>query len=88
MKFVANVGLLLFVEEPQDLAAEAEADAELHRHSIRLSQINAQQSMDLIHQVTLGLQTFYKGGITPDEVAGLVLAASEVGALTFIGARL
>ncbi len=88
MKFVAELGVILFVEEPLDRKAELHLASERHLHSIRLSQINGQQKLDLIGQVVQGLQIYYQGGIEPAQVAQLVLLASQVVATGFIGSRL
>lgn len=60
---------------------------ENHRYSIRLSKINAQQRVDIVNQLTQGLNIYYKGGIKPEEVAEIALLASQVGSLAFIGTQ-
>lgn len=88
VQLVESLGVLLFVEQPQDLASEIELATELHRHSIRLSQINAQQRLDVVNQIAQSLQIYYSGGVDPSEVAQMILLAAQVGALTYIGTQL
>lgn len=83
---VAAYWVLALVEIPADLRAAEAVDVERHRHSIRLSEINADHRLGLVAQLTTGLQLYHQGGIKPEEVAQLLLAAGQVAALTFIGA--
>jgi hypothetical protein len=81
------VALILFVEAPLDLQADIDTATELHRHSIRLSQLNSQQRLEMVHQLAQALALYYEGGIRPEEVARLALAAGQVGALIGIAAN-
>jgi hypothetical protein len=83
----AILGLVRFVELPKDQQAVQELAAELHRHSIRMSAVNARQRLDLVQQITEGLRIYYSGAVTPEEVAGLILEAARVLALSFIGTQ-
>jgi hypothetical protein len=83
--FVAAVGVLLFHERGVFEAAQLDVARAGHRHSVRLSRIAAQQRLGLVHQLSEGLEIYYRGGVKPETVAQLLLAAAQVGALTFIG---
>ncbi len=85
--FIAAVGVLLFHERAVFDAARLDVARAGHRHSVRLSQISAQQRLDLVHQLSQGLEIYYRGGVKPETVAQLLLAAAQVGALTFIGVQ-
>jgi len=86
-ELVAAVGILLFHERRMFDAAQLDLARAAHRHSIRLSRVNAQQRIDLVHQLSEGLAIYYRGGIKPETVAELILFAGQVGALYTIGAR-
>jgi hypothetical protein len=86
-RLVAALGVVLFHEGPFLSDAELDVKRTLHRHSIRLSAINAQQRADLVHQLSQGLEIYHQGGIKPETVAQLLLMAGQVGALGFIGAQ-
>lgn len=86
-RLVAALGILLFHEGPFLSDARLEVERALHRHSIRLSALNAQQRVDLVHQLTEGLEIYHRGGIKPEKVAELIMMAAQVGALGFIGAQ-
>jgi hypothetical protein len=84
---VAALGILLFHEGPFLSGARLDLEQARHRHSIRLSALSAQQRVDLVHQLSEGLEIYHRGGIKPETVAELLLMASQVGALGFIGAQ-
>jgi hypothetical protein len=84
---VAALGILAFHERAVFDLAELELARAAHRHSIRLSRVNAQQRIDLVHQLSAGLEIYYRGGIKPETVAELILFAGQVGALYTIGAQ-
>lgn len=86
MAAIGALGVLVLVETPIALRTAVAADTARHRHSIRLSAVNADQRLGLIVQLAQGLEIYHKGGIKPEEVAQLVLMAGQVGALAFIGA--
>jgi hypothetical protein len=85
---VSPIGILLFVEEPKYRQAALDLAKEGHLRSIRLSQINAQERLDLAHQVSQALQIYYQGGVTPAEAAQAILMASQVLSLGFIGGQI
>ncbi len=85
---VASLGILLFVEEPADRGAVLELAKERHLHSIRLSRVNSQERLALVHQVAQGLQIYYQGGLTPSEAAQAILLASQILAIAFIGTQI
>jgi hypothetical protein len=85
--FVAGIGVLLFHERAIFEAAQLDVARAGHRHSVRLSRIAAQQRLGLVHQLSEGLEIYYRGGVKPETVAQLLLAAAQVGALTFIGVQ-
>ncbi len=86
-RLVAALGILLFHEGPFLSDARLDVERALHRHSIRLSALNARQRVDLVHQLSEGLEIYHRGGIKPEAVAELLLMAAQVGALGFIGAQ-
>ena len=86
-RLVAALGILLFHEGPFLSDARLDVERALHRHSIRLSALNAQQRVDLVHQLAEGLDIYHRGGIKPEKVAELIMMAAQVGALGFIGAQ-
>jgi len=86
-QFIGAVGVLLFHERAVFTVAQLDVAREAHRHSVRLSKIAAQQRLDLVHQLSEGLEIYYRGGIKPETIAQLLLAAAQVGALTFIGVQ-
>jgi hypothetical protein len=86
-RLVAGLGILLFHEAPFLRDTRLELDRARHRHSIRLSAVNAQQRVELVHQLGEGLEIYHRGGIKPEAVAELILMAAQVGALGFIGAQ-
>jgi hypothetical protein len=86
-RLVAALGILLFHEGPFLSEARLDVERALHRHSIRLSALNAQQRVDLVHQLTEGLEIYHRGGIKPEKIAELIMMAARVGALGFIGAQ-
>lgn len=86
-ELVGALGIILFYERRLFDDALLNLAREQHLHSIRLSRINAQQRAALISQLSAGLEVYYRGGIKPDTLAQLILAAAQVGAITFVGAR-
>lgn len=88
MMVLHEVAVILFVENPRDLQTQINAAREIHRHSIRLSRIHAQERLDLVHQIIEGLAIYEAGGIKPSEVAQLFLLASQVAATGYIGTQL
>lgn len=86
-RLVAALGILLFHEAPFLADAQLELERARHRHSIRLSAVNAQQRVELVHQLSEGLEVYHRGGIKPEAVAELLLRAAQVGALGFIGVQ-
>ncbi len=58
-----------------------------HEASIRLSAVNAQAHEALIGRGLEGVTAYYRGGVTPEEIANFIRAAQAV-ALGVIGARL
>lgn len=87
MKMVAQVGVILFSEDQRDQQALLDLATERHRHSIRLSQINSQQRLNLVGQIAEGLRIYYQGGLAPAQAAQLILAASQVLATFYIGSE-
>jgi len=86
-EFIGGVAVLLFHERPVFEAARLDAARAKHRHSIRLSKVAAEQRVDLVHQLSEGLEIYYQGGLKPETLAQLLLSAARVGALTFIGVQ-
>lgn len=86
LKAIASIGLLVIVESRADEDAETALTSELHRHSIRLSKLNAQQRLDLVHQTCQGLLIYYTGGVKPEEVAQLILLGAQTAAIVDIAA--
>jgi hypothetical protein len=87
-ELVASLGILLFYERQVFEDAELDLAREIHRHSIRLSKINAGQRVALVNQLARALEVYYQGGIQAEAVAELLMLSSQVGALTFIGTQL
>lgn len=79
--------LMQFVELPLDEDLLIELGQLDHKHSLQVSSINARARLDLVRQTANALQIYYSGGITPEELAELVLLASQVMALGVIGAN-
>jgi len=86
-ELVGALGILLFHERRLFADAELNVARERHLYSIRLSRVNAQQRAGLVHQLSASLEIYYQGGVKPETVAQLILAAAQVGALTFIGVQ-
>jgi len=86
-ELVGALGIILFYERRLFDDALLNLAREQHLHSIRLSRINAQQRAALVNQLSAGLEVYYRGGIKPETLAQLILAATQVGAITFVGAR-
>jgi vacuolar-type H+-ATPase subunit E/Vma4 len=86
-ELVGALGILLFHERRLFADAELNLARERHLYSIRLSRVNAQQRAGLVHQLSASLEIYYQGGVKPETVAQLILAAAQVGALTFIGVQ-
>ena len=84
---VATLGILVQHEYQALRDALVILARELHKHSILLSKLNAQQRAGLVHQLSQGLNIYYQGGIKPEEMAELLLLAGQVGALSIIGAK-
>ncbi len=86
-RLVAALGVLLFHDREYFETARWDLAREHHRHSIRLSKVNAQERAQLVHQLAQALEVYHQGGIKPEVVAEILLMAGQVGALTFIGAQ-
>jgi len=86
-ELVGALGIILFYERRLFDDTLLNLAREQHLHSIRLSRINAQQRAALVNQLSTGLEVYYRGGIKPETLAQLILAAAQVGAITFVGAR-
>jgi hypothetical protein len=86
-ELVGALGILLFHERRLFADAELNLARERHLYSIRLSRVNAQQRAGLVHQLSASLEIYYQGGVKPETVAQLILAAAQVGALTLIGVQ-
>ena len=82
---VERLMLLQFSELPRDENLLIELERMRHRGALRVSSINARQHLSLVQQAADALQIYYAGGIHPDDMASLALAATQVGALAFIG---
>lgn len=82
---VERLMLLQFSEIPRDENLLIELERTRHREALRVSSTNARQHLSLVQQVTDALQIYYAGGIKPEDMASLALAATQVGALVFIG---
>ena len=65
-----------------------EMASEQHLHSIRLSRINAGQRADIVNQLAQGLEIYYQGGVKPEEIAQLLLLATQAGGIFFVGSQL
>ena len=87
-RLVPQVAILLFVEEPADAEAELAISRLQHLSSIRQSQINADERLALVEQVSQALQIYYQGGLSPAQVAQAVLLASQALATYYIGTQL
>lgn len=87
-RLVPQVAILLFVEEPADAEAELAIARLQHLSSIRQSQINADERLALVEQVSQALQIYYQGGLSPAQVAQAVLLASQALATYYIGTQL
>ena len=79
------LAVLLYDNEARLLASRRAVSAELHRHSIRLSRINAGQRLDLVHELSSGLAIYHAGGLKPEELAALILQALEIAATVEAG---
>jgi hypothetical protein len=88
VEFVGAIGILIFHERRMVEDARLELAREQHRHSIRLSQINAGQRAQIVHQLAQGLAIYYEGGVKPAEVAQLLLLGLQVGGIFFIGSQI
>lgn len=86
-ELVGALGIILFYERRLFDDTLLNLAREQHLHSIRLSRINAQQRAALVNQLSAGLEVYYRGGIKPETLAQLILAAAQVGSITFVGAR-
>jgi hypothetical protein len=86
-ELVGGLGVLLFHEHRMFEDALDELYLEQHLHSIMLSRISAAQRGDLVHQLTQGLAIYYEGGVKSEEVAELLLLATQVGGIFFIGSQ-
>jgi hypothetical protein len=84
---VAALGILLFPEQQYLDEVRLDLAREAHRHSIRLSKVNALERAQLVNQLAQGLEVYYQGGVKPEELAQLLLMAGQVAALGFIGAQ-
>ena len=82
-----QIGRFLFYERRLFADTLLNLAREQHLYSIRLSRINAQQRAGLVHQLSEGLEVYYRGGVKLETAAQLILAAAQVGAITFIGAQ-
>jgi hypothetical protein len=87
-RLIAALGLLLFQEREMYEQAVLDLARERHRHSIRLSALNAGQRSEVVHQLAQGLAIYYEGGVKPEEIAQLMLLAGQVGGIFFIGSQL
>jgi hypothetical protein len=81
VKFVAGLGLLVLVEQPADQNSLDAMAAEMHLHSIRISQIYSAERMELVSETTDAVRIYHSGGITPEEITHVILEAAQVGAL-------
>jgi hypothetical protein len=86
-ELVGALGILLFHERRLFDDVRLNLAHERQLYSIRLSRVNAQERASMVHQLSEGLEIYYQGGVKPETVAQLILAAAQVGALTFIGAQ-
>ena len=86
-QFVGSLGILLFHDRQMFEDTRLELAREQHRHSIRLSRINAGQRADIVHQLAQGLAIYYQGGVKPEQIAQLFLLATQVGGIFFIGSQ-
>lgn len=84
---VATLGILIQLEYRALRDGLIALGRELHKHSILVSMVNAQQRAGLVHQLSQGLEVYYQGGFKPEKVAELLLLAGQVGALSIIGAK-
>ena len=84
---VQSLALILFVEQYGDEQAALALATEQHLHSINFSEINLKHNVDLVHQITEGLQIYYQGGIKPEELAEIIILSSQVAALFLIGLK-
>jgi hypothetical protein len=86
-RLVAALGVFLFHEREYFETVRWDLAREHHRHSIRLSKVNAQERAQLVHQLAQALEIYHQGGIKPEAMAEILLMAGQVGALTFIGVQ-
>jgi hypothetical protein len=87
-QYVGALGILLFYEREMYENAVQDLAREKHRHSIRLSALNVGQRAQIVHQLAQGLSIYYEGGVKPEEIAQLMLLASQVGGIFYIGSQL
>lgn len=84
LEMIGAVGILVFVENPRDLQTLQELALSRHRHSIKLSQINADYRMALVEKVAQSNQIYYAGGIKPEEIAEMILLTTHLAAISAI----
>jgi hypothetical protein len=87
-RLVGAVGVLVFYERFLVDNTINEMASEQHLHSIRLSRINAGQRADLVNQLAQGLEIYYQGSVKPEEMAQLLLLATQAGGIFFVGSQL
>lgn len=87
-RLVGAVGILVFYERFLVDDTIREMASEQHLHSIRLSRINAGQRADIVNQLAQGLEIYYQGGVKPEEIAQLLLLATQAGGIFFVGSQL
>jgi len=86
-KIIAGVGVVAYKEGPYSEALYDQILIEKNRHAIRLSAINYTQRSDLIKDLAASLEIYEQSGFKPEDIAEIILSATQVGALIFIGAK-
>ncbi len=84
LEMVGAIAILVFVENPRDLASMQELALSRHLHSIKLSELNADYNMALVEKVAQSNQIYYAGGIKPEEIAEMILLTTHLAAITAI----
>jgi hypothetical protein len=73
MQFLHDYTALNMDLRPRELDILLDLGIEMHRHSVRMEEIDARERLDLVHSITSGAQIYYAGGIKPSEVYQLML---------------
>lgn len=86
-KIIAGIAVIAYREGPYSDALYDQILIEKNRHAIRLSAINYGQRSDLIRDLASSLEIYEQSGFKAEDIADMILSATQIGALIFIGAR-